>query len=697
MKITRWFVLVLLALASPALATDPQYGAIRIEATQNVTHSFVSAATQSANPAVVSKNEWNAAHVTPSILIASVPAGLVWPAQPAAVTEFCGGSTSYRWRANLTYASAIRLTAQVISAGAASSALRLQYTTDLTGATGWDYMDGATGPSVSTAASGVAVSSSVSLATAAKADVLLRLVGINGDGGGGTCYSGIKASTATLADTAAALAANPTNCSAGQAPVGVDASGAVESCTAYVTTASLGASVATALGTPSSANLRAAITDETGVGSAVFADTPTLVTPVLGAATGTSVNLSGGATVGAGVNYCADAGANDTYACSISPAPTAYSTGTVYTFKANTANTGAATLNLNALGAKTIVKTAGGITTTLADNDIRAGSVVQVAYDGTNLQLVSPMANESGGGITNASTTYSGGTTNGMLYTNGATVNSSSVLKYDATHSVVWSIGRLDFGGGASAGFGIGYNNYALSFYGNGGAAFGETAANGGAFLSSNTVNTPAYQFTIGAGNTTNAVEVTEVSDLRANYDYNNGRCGTSRCTNPTFRVRSPNRVTTEYLELSNDATLAHIDAQAGTNGVGQIALGGAKTLTESAATVVVDIPVASGAYTGAAINWTVVASDATDHQSRSGSTYLAAVNKAGTETCSVGDVGTTVVAVSTGTLAVTTGQDTTGTSVCTFTINAVSSLAQTVLRAYYTVVITGPGVPAAR
>ena len=45
---------------------------------------------------------------------------------------------------------------------------------------------------------------------------------------------------------------------------------------------SLGTGVATFLGTPSSANLRSAITDETGTGSAVFATSPTLVTPALG-------------------------------------------------------------------------------------------------------------------------------------------------------------------------------------------------------------------------------------------------------------------------------------------------------------------------------------------------------------------------------------------------------------------------------
>jgi hypothetical protein len=45
---------------------------------------------------------------------------------------------------------------------------------------------------------------------------------------------------------------------------------------------SFGAGVATWLGTPSSANLAAAVTDETGSGALVFANSPTLVTPALG-------------------------------------------------------------------------------------------------------------------------------------------------------------------------------------------------------------------------------------------------------------------------------------------------------------------------------------------------------------------------------------------------------------------------------
>jgi hypothetical protein len=75
--------------------------------------------------------------------------------------------------------------------------------------------------------------------------------------------------------------------------LGIPQSGTLTNCTGLpVSTgiSGLGTGVATFLATPSSANLRSAVTDETGTGALVFADTPTLVTPVLGVATATSVN-----------------------------------------------------------------------------------------------------------------------------------------------------------------------------------------------------------------------------------------------------------------------------------------------------------------------------------------------------------------------------------------------------------------------
>ena len=57
---------------------------------------------------------------------------------------------------------------------------------------------------------------------------------------------------------------------------------------------SLGANVATWWGTPSSTNLKAAVTDETGSGSLVFATSPTFVTPALGTpSSGTLTSATG--------------------------------------------------------------------------------------------------------------------------------------------------------------------------------------------------------------------------------------------------------------------------------------------------------------------------------------------------------------------------------------------------------------------
>lgn len=59
-------------------------------------------------------------------------------------------------------------------------------------------------------------------------------------------------------------------------------------------TAGFNAAIQAFLNNPTSANLAAAVTDETGTGSLVFANTPTLVTPILGTPTsGTLTNCTG--------------------------------------------------------------------------------------------------------------------------------------------------------------------------------------------------------------------------------------------------------------------------------------------------------------------------------------------------------------------------------------------------------------------
>ena len=72
----------------------------------------------------------------------------------------------------------------------------------------------------------------------------------------------------------------------------------------------LGTGVATFLGTPTSANLISAVTDETGTGALVFATSPTLVTPVLGTPTsGNLANCTADGTNGVGFRSIPSAGA----------------------------------------------------------------------------------------------------------------------------------------------------------------------------------------------------------------------------------------------------------------------------------------------------------------------------------------------------------------------------------------------------
>jgi len=104
---------------------------------------------------------------------------------------------------------------------------------------------------------------------------------------------------------------------------------------------------------------------------------------------GCKVGMFGGLQVNGTFNFAADAQANDTYVITLSPAPTAYTTGMMIVFTANTVNTGACTVDVNGLGPKALKVSFN------ADppNDwIKAGSVVIAVYDGTNFQMLQPDA-----------------------------------------------------------------------------------------------------------------------------------------------------------------------------------------------------------------------------------------------------------------------------------------------------------------
>lgn len=103
-----------------------------------------------------------------------------------------------------------------------------------------------------------------------------------------------------------------------------------------------------------------------------------------------SYSTAGVATIDANVRfYAADTSASSTaYTATLSPVPSAYVTGQTFRIKFINANTTTTpTLNLNGLGAKTIVK---GVSTALAVGDITANMIGTVSYDGTNFVLQNP-------------------------------------------------------------------------------------------------------------------------------------------------------------------------------------------------------------------------------------------------------------------------------------------------------------------
>ena len=101
------------------------------------------------------------------------------------------------------------------------------------------------------------------------------------------------------------------------------------------------------------------------------------------------------------LNYLTSVAGTNTITATAPVGMTGYVAGQVFRFIAAGANTGACTLNLNSIGAKSLVKTDG---SALVSGDIASGAAVQVMYDGTNFQLLSD-ANGATETVTNLTVT----------------------------------------------------------------------------------------------------------------------------------------------------------------------------------------------------------------------------------------------------------------------------------------------------
>lgn len=108
-------------------------------------------------------------------------------------------------------------------------------------------------------------------------------------------------------------------------------------------------------------------------------------------------------------------------AATASPTISDYGTGASYSFIAANTNTGAVTLSIDGLAAKSVTK---GGSIALAAGEIQAGMLVYVHYDGTRFQMIGNSV--YGGSVTNA--TITGGTISGAAITGGSLSGLSSDL-----------------------------------------------------------------------------------------------------------------------------------------------------------------------------------------------------------------------------------------------------------------------------
>ena len=121
------------------------------------------------------------------------------------------------------------------------------------------------------------------------------------------------------------------------------------------------------------------------------------------------------------ISYDVTTGSSSAYILTLDPIPTSYTAGMIVYIKANHASTGASTIDINSLGAKTILKNGGA--DALQVGDIIIDQISAIVYDGTVFQLISLPAKLNTNSIAD----------NALTLDKQAHGTANNILKYDGT------------------------------------------------------------------------------------------------------------------------------------------------------------------------------------------------------------------------------------------------------------------------